>query len=305
MKIWLFTNVRDEQNIEEWCAFHTLLGFDHIVVLDHLSVDPVAEKLAKWTASGAVEVQRIDWKLPIKNRCIKHAVNMAKQNDVDWMLYLDGDEYLSLHPRYESSVERYIVETEAKTGKRLNMIAMNCLLFGSNGHSTRPDGLVIDNYTKCARQLDIHVKCLVRPDTVVRVTLPHFYYVSGDRDQVVNYAGRPVLPVGTDEQMAALTKPFQRFARRADFVSQGYGCFNFDNADSLEEAYALIAHYDGQSYDTYMKRKVNRFRDDVMLKREHFQEAAYHLKNNDVTFERLKNDYSLSVATTLRNLNAR
>ena len=37
----LFTNARDEPNIAEWIAHHLLLGFDKIVVFDHLSKIPI------------------------------------------------------------------------------------------------------------------------------------------------------------------------------------------------------------------------------------------------------------------------
>ena len=41
----LFTNARDEPNIAEWIAHHLLLGFDKIIVFDHLSKVPISNKL--------------------------------------------------------------------------------------------------------------------------------------------------------------------------------------------------------------------------------------------------------------------
>lgn len=43
--VYLFTNARDEPNIAEWIAHHLLLDFDKVIVFDHLSVNPIAEKL--------------------------------------------------------------------------------------------------------------------------------------------------------------------------------------------------------------------------------------------------------------------
>ena len=37
----LFTNARDEPNIAEWVAHHLLLGFDKVIIFDHLSKVPI------------------------------------------------------------------------------------------------------------------------------------------------------------------------------------------------------------------------------------------------------------------------
>ena len=41
----LFTNARDEPNISEWVAHHLLLGFDKIIVFDHLSTVPISSMI--------------------------------------------------------------------------------------------------------------------------------------------------------------------------------------------------------------------------------------------------------------------
>ena len=41
----LFTNARDEPNISEWIAHHLLLGFDKVIVFDHLSSIPISSSV--------------------------------------------------------------------------------------------------------------------------------------------------------------------------------------------------------------------------------------------------------------------
>ena len=38
IKTILFTNVRDEKHMKEWCSHHLLLGFDYICIFDHKSI---------------------------------------------------------------------------------------------------------------------------------------------------------------------------------------------------------------------------------------------------------------------------
>lgn len=44
-KVFLSTNVRDEKDLPEWIAFHLAVGFDHILIVDHLSQTPVQDLL--------------------------------------------------------------------------------------------------------------------------------------------------------------------------------------------------------------------------------------------------------------------
>lgn len=117
MRVWLFTNVKDEENIVEWCWHHARFGFDRIHIFDHNSACSVESVLSPFreqiqnSVGGRetqVVVERIDWALPVKMRAMNYALEMCKKNQVDWILYIDGDEYLSLHEKHHDSIKSFI-----------------------------------------------------------------------------------------------------------------------------------------------------------------------------------------------------
>ena len=81
IKTILFTNVRNELNMKEWCIHHLQLGFDFICIFDHKSDIPLTLSL-----SNRIQIIRCDWKNPVKIPLMKQAVNIAKQLNIDWML---------------------------------------------------------------------------------------------------------------------------------------------------------------------------------------------------------------------------
>jgi len=170
-KVMLFTNARDEKNINEWIAHHFLLGFDKIFIFDHLSVIPITAP----RFGGKLTICRINQtKNNIKLDFIKRALNIALKNDVSWMLYLDADEYLCInsHTNIKSFLNYF---------SNADMIGINWLMFGSNNLIEQPeDGLLIKNFTKSEINLDQHVKCFVRPECVKSIVNPHYYIVYDD-----------------------------------------------------------------------------------------------------------------------------
>ena len=119
MRVWLFSNIKDEENVAEWCLHHARFGFETIYIFDHQSetpiskdLEPIQERIAKYGTK--IEIQVIDWKLPIKTRAMNEALSLCKKNNVDWLIYIDGDEYLSLHPRHNDSILNLISSAQTK-----------------------------------------------------------------------------------------------------------------------------------------------------------------------------------------------
>lgn len=94
-QVFLFTNARDEPNIAEWVAHHILLGFDKVIIFDHLSEEPIQKQLGT-NFDGKLFVKRVEGSGNIKLKLMTDAVNIANANNVSWMLYLDADEFLLL-----------------------------------------------------------------------------------------------------------------------------------------------------------------------------------------------------------------
>jgi hypothetical protein len=214
-KIMLFTNARDEKNINEWIAHHFLLGFDKIFIFDHLSVVPIVAPLF----NGKLTICRVnETKNNMKLEFIGRALSVALANNADWMLYLDADEYLCLNSH--TNIKSFL-----KIFNNADMIGINWVMFGSNGHKSHPSGLLIDNFTKSEILLDQHVKSFVRPEHVKRIVNAHYYNVD-DVSKCYNCLGIR-MPCG----------PFNRI------LIQFY------------KSPAYIAHYYVQSEEEYKKRK--------------------------------------------------
>ena len=64
--VYVFTNARDEPNIAEWVAHHLLLGFDKIIIFDHLSVIPISTTIGNNFLSFCESLQSINLSSRVK-----------------------------------------------------------------------------------------------------------------------------------------------------------------------------------------------------------------------------------------------
>lgn len=183
-KVMLFTNARDEPKINEWIAHHFLLGFDKIFIFDHLSIEPISTKINN-RFGGKLVIKRVDEEMPnIKLDFIKRAVNVAKVNYADWMIYLDADEYININNF--NNVKDFL-----RPFKEADSVGINWLMFGSSNLVEQPThhyDLLIDNFVTSCVRLDQHVKTFARPDRIVQVVNPH-YYVMVDKSRCYNSIG--------------------------------------------------------------------------------------------------------------------
>lgn len=256
-KIMLFTNARDEKNINEWIAHHFLLGFDKIFIFDHLSVVPIVAP----RFGGKLTICRInETKNNMKLEFMGRALSVAIANNVDWMLYLDADEYLCINSSND-------VKSFLKKFNNADMIGINWVMFGSNGHKQHPDGLLVENFTKSNLRLDQHVKCFVRPECVKRIVNAH-YYIIDDLSKYYNSLG---------------------FRMRL-------GPFNKIPIPFFKST-AYVAHYYVQSEEEYKKRK-GRIMDDGSRPSIPSSEEI-HSMYNEIDNHQLRCKYSDNIHTFL------
>jgi hypothetical protein len=216
-KTILFTNARDEKNMKEWVTHHLLLRFDVIYIFDHKSIIPLKNEFHNF--SKRVIIERVELDNPVKLPLMMRAVKIAKQLGVDWMLYLDADEFLVLN-NYMGV--RHLLQNY----NFAHSLGINWLMFGSSYHKKDPLGLLIENYTKSFQTIDQHVKTFVRPEYVTSVTNPHFYNV--------------IFP----NRMFSMNMK--------NMADTPFNVWSIDYKD----APAFIAHYVHQSEESYINRKV-------------------------------------------------
>jgi hypothetical protein len=252
IKTMLFTNARDEKNMKEWCAHHLLLGFDYICIFDHKSQIPLQHEFKNF--NKRVSIIRCEWPNPVKDPLMKQSINIAKQLNIDWLLYLDADEFLVLNA-YQN------IKHMLTIFKNADSLAINWLMFGSNNHKKEPSGTIIENYTKSDLLLNKHVKSFVRPSQVTNISNPHFFHIRN---------------------------PDRRVSMQYNVMNQQHPEFN-ELPIEYTKSNAYIAHYLNQSEETYINRKLNLPRDDVNAFRN--KEENIHQYHNDVDNLSLVNKY--------------
>lgn len=128
----------------EWIAWHQLMGFEEITIYDNGSEDGTAETLASLDKMGIIEY--VPWPDVFGRRpqwsAYEHALDRSA---AEWVAFLDLDEFFLLKPD-RRGVNEWLGSFKPETGQ----VLVNTRWFGSSGHSTAPEGLVTENFVKCA-----------------------------------------------------------------------------------------------------------------------------------------------------------
>jgi hypothetical protein len=163
--------MKDENDyVKEWAAYHSIIGVEHFFIYDDDSVKPLRETLAGWedivTVLNASEVEPGEEVLNWGNRGTKHEITQcACYNDClqrfgntsKWMAFIDADEFICLNKH--NTVREFLEDYD-----EFDAVLLNWKTFGSSGHYKKPQGLVIENYTRC-RKLDTCIKTIVKPSS--------------------------------------------------------------------------------------------------------------------------------------------
>jgi hypothetical protein len=176
---------RDEgPDLREWVAFHRLVGVEKFFLYDNRSTDDHREQLAPFIADGSVEVR--PWPdEPGQFSAYTHCLE-TRRDEARWIAFIDLDEFL-FSPTL-ASLPEILSDYERHPG-----VVANWALFGSSGHKTRPEGLVIENYRWRAHGqsgANHWVKSIIDPRRTLRYVNPHCFKHS--QGFAVTEQGRPV-----------------------------------------------------------------------------------------------------------------
>jgi hypothetical protein len=170
--------------LREWIEFHRFVGVERFFLYDHESTDEHLEVLAPYIDDGTVAYHR--WPLqPGQIQAYDHCL-ASHGAETRWIAFIDIDEFL-FSPTL-NSLPQILVDYEQHPA-----VAANWAMFGTSGHLTKPDGLVIENYhlrKDYAAIPEEHVKCTVDPSRTEHCIGPHsFAYRDGF---AVNEQHRPL-----------------------------------------------------------------------------------------------------------------
>ena len=160
----------------EWLAFHKMIGVDLFVLYDNGSTDGGADLIRR--SSFARNVTLIEWlDRPGQISAYRH-FHASRAKEFTWAAFIDLDEFIV--PVAGSSIRDILLR---KVYDRYSDIVLNWLVFGASGHMRRPDGLVVENYTRRLRAdagANRHVKSLVRTKDLVSIgSTPHIVNCAG------------------------------------------------------------------------------------------------------------------------------
>ena len=160
--------VKDEHPfLEEWIAFHTLMGVEAFFIFDNESEVPVTETLRHLLAERYITVLHARGKaqqIPCYNHCLREFGRRFA-----WIGFLDADEFAL--PVRDGDLRVLLSHYGRHAG-----LGGNWMPFGSSGHKQRPQGLQITNYTLAMpewERMTRHIKLFVQPDRIRSFFNPH------------------------------------------------------------------------------------------------------------------------------------
>jgi hypothetical protein len=176
----------------EWLEFHKIVGVQKFYLYDNGGGIDSAGILHPYLKSGEVVLH--DWpvalgQLPAYAHCLQTYSQAS-----EWIAFIDLDEFL--FPTVGDDLKAILGEFATAPG-----VGVNWLMFGTSGHSVRPAGLQIENFTKRAEinfPGNQHIKSIVRPDRVFPPTDPHFFNCKDDTESTVTEEFLPLSSAMTD-----------------------------------------------------------------------------------------------------------
>jgi len=151
--------IKDEARyIPEWIEFHLLQGYDRFILYDNGSKDNVFVLMKPYTMGGILEFRRYPPEVTeAKNFWLAKQCCQEQRGKSKWI------DFRSLDERVFCPTGGLITEF-LKDYEQYGGVAVAWEEFGFNGHKTRPEGLLIENYTQTCRDLGHHIKTIVQPE---------------------------------------------------------------------------------------------------------------------------------------------
>lgn len=176
---------RDEgRYFKEWIDYHRLVGVEKFFIFDNESKDNTYDVLKPYIDAGIVEYTYVTGD-GIQNAVNYYAVCAARRK-TKWLAVIDLDEFIM--PRHDKNIPDFL----RRFSPRVAQIFVRWCLFGSSGHVTRPDGLVIENYKYRKRDNSTQAnKIIVNPRLICGCTSAHAFDAVG---RSVDETGRTVTP---------------------------------------------------------------------------------------------------------------
>lgn len=220
--------------LREWIEYHKIVGVDKFYLYDHASVDNTVEILKPYIEKGEVVYERVEEiegqrkpQIAVYNDALQKHRNKSR-----YIAFIDLDEFIV--PVSKQKITDILFEIERKTP--FTALAVHWVCFGYNGHAVKPDGLVIENYTKSDRISPL-IKSIVNPRAVIKfggtahspvsffgfktrnengIAIHYYKGDIGEQDLSITHLNMPDLRINH-----YVTKSYEEFAARTERNRKG------------------------------------------------------------------------------------
>jgi hypothetical protein len=149
---------RDETDfIEEWITYYKCIGYEHIYLYcNDDDPSPLYAATLPFVTGQSPFVTFVHF----KGQGLQYAMYMHfirnYVDEVSWVSFLDVDEFLNIVDG--STIDNFLTRFDADT----DCILFNWRVFGTSGHKSNPPGKVLENYTRCATDVNSYTKFIAR-----------------------------------------------------------------------------------------------------------------------------------------------
>ena len=158
--------------IPEYIEFHLLQGFDHFIFYDNGSTDNLLDILKPYIDENIIEIRYYpDYVKEKKNFWLMDFCINEQKGKTKWLHYHALDERLFC-PNGDK------ITDVLKSYENYGGLSVAWELFNSNNKIEKPNGLVIENYTRTVKDGSYHIKTIIQPEfATMTIGNPHnFHY---------------------------------------------------------------------------------------------------------------------------------
>ncbi|MBU7449879.1 glycosyltransferase family 92 protein [Leuconostoc citreum] len=247
--------------ISEWIEFHKLIGVTKFYLFDNDSDDHLEDVLLTYILDGTVELHKLAGEGK-QLEAYEQAIRLAK-DETRWLAILDLDEFLL--PVTSESVVTILNESKKSA------MLVGWTIYGSNGFIKRPNGLVLENYTRHAdNEFIADYKIIVNPRKVIRVINPHFVQVIG---KTTDSSGKRIWQYPYTNKLEALPAPQDRIR---------------------------INHYYSKSLEEFQNKSTRGYADTDSIQRPMRDQKAFAEHDQNIVLDHVVDAYIPKIKKALR-----
>ncbi len=171
---------------KEWLDYYIKMGVEHFFIYDNESTDNTFNILKPYIEQGYISYTF--WEGEKQQEIVYNDALKKYKNSSRWLAIVDLDEFIC--PKEQVLISDFLKNYEDYPG-----LVINCVMFDSNGFENKPDGGVLENYTRVKLSnrnqtrtiASQYLKSIVNPLKVERLRVHCHAYFDSDSAIDSNY----------------------------------------------------------------------------------------------------------------------